>query len=119
MRLDRERLRIYGLAIAAGLVAEVGLVVAIHESNSRGLGLLFFVEAALLGFVFGAGPGMAGAIVPWLLLYPAALLADDVEQPIALGSAVLFLIIVEAFLAGMAGAMRERYGGRSVPPPGA
>jgi hypothetical protein len=119
VRIDRDRLRIYALAIAVGIVAQTALLLAIYGSNAKSLALLFFVEAGILGFVFGAGPGMAAAVVPWLGFYPAALIVDDVDQPITLLSGVVFIVIVMAFFSGMAGALRDRYGRRSVPPPGA
>jgi len=119
VRIDRDRARIYGLAIAAGLVAEVGLVLVISQTASKALALLFFVEAVVLGFVFGAKPGMLASILPWFLLYPVALVVDDVAQPVYVASALVFVMIVQAFLAGMAGAMKDRYWTRSVPPPGA
>jgi hypothetical protein len=119
VRIDRDRLRLYALAIAAGLVAEIGLVLAVRGTGSRALPLLFFVEAVLLGLVFGARPGMVAAVLPWLVLYPIALVVDDIEAPLYVFSALIFVMIVQAFLAGMAGAMKERYWTRSVPPPGA
>ncbi len=119
MRIDRDRLRIYTLAVVTGSISQIGLALAIYGTNSRALALLFFVEAVILGLVFGAGPGMAGAVVPWLFLYPVTIFAFDDQDAVFLFSAVLFMVIVLAFLAGMAGAMRDRYGGRSVPPPAA
>ena len=116
MRIDRDRLRVYALAIAAGLVAEIGLALAAYSTQSIVIGLLFFVEPVVLGLVFGAGPGIAGAVVPWFVLYPAHVLSGG-DQPVTIALAVLFMMIVEAFLAGMAGAMKERYWTRSVPPP--
>ena len=63
---------------------------------------------------------MAGAVLPLVVLYPVALLVDDIEDARSRSlSAVLFVVIVLAFLAGMAGAMRDRYVARSVPPPAA
>ncbi len=83
------------------------------------MALLFFVEAVILGLVFGARPGMAAAVFPLVIAYPVALIVDPVDQPILLFSYLLFIIILMAFFAGMAGAMRDRYGSRSAPPPGA
>jgi len=119
VRIDRDRARIYGLAIIAGLIAEVGLVLVINQTDAKSLALLFFAEAVILGLVFGAKPGMVAAIVPWLVLYPTALVVDNVDQPVYVLSALVFVVIVQAFLAGMAGAMKDRYWTRSVPPPGA
>ncbi len=117
MRIDRDRLRLYALAITAGAIAEVGLVLALQGTSNQFLPALFLVEAIVLGFVFGALPGMVAAVLPWIVLYPVALMVDDVTTPIALLSAVIFVVILQAFLAGMAGAMRARYGRRSEPPP--
>ena len=72
----------------------------------------------ILGLVFGAKPGMVAAIVPWFVLYPTVLVVDNVDQPVYVLSALVFVVIVQAFLAGMAGAMKDRYWTRSVPPPG-
>jgi hypothetical protein len=117
VRIDRDRLRLYALAFFSGAVAQTGLVLAIYGSNAKTLALLFLVEAVILGLVFGARPGMVAAVLPWLGLYPAALIVDDDGQPIALLSGVIFLMILMAFFSGMAGAMRDRYGGRYTPPP--
>jgi hypothetical protein len=118
VRIDRDRLRIYAIALAIGILAQTALLLAIYGSNAKSLSLLFFVQAVILGFVFGAGPGMAASVVPWLGFYPAALILDDPDQPITLFWAVVFIMILMAFFSGMAGALRDRYGSRSVPPPG-
>lgn len=119
MRIDRGRLRIYTLAVVAGSIAEIGLVLTIKQTGADGLALLFFAEAIILGLVFGARPGMVGAALPFVVLYPVALMVDDIDEPVALLSYVLFVVILLAFLAGMAGAMRDRYRRRSAPPPAA
>jgi K+-sensing histidine kinase KdpD len=117
VRIDRDRLRLYALAFLAGAIAEGGLVLAIHVSETDSLAILFFLEAVILGLVFGARPGMVAAVVPLIALYPIALIVDDIAQPIAVLSYLIFVVIVLAFFAGMAGALRDRYGGRSIPPP--
>jgi K+-sensing histidine kinase KdpD len=119
VRIERDRLRLYALAVVAGAVAELGLVLAIHQSGSDALALLFFLEAVILGLVFGARPGMLAAVLPLVALYPVALVVDDIESPVAVLSYLLFVVIVLAFFAGMAGALRDRYGRRSVRPPAA
>lgn len=116
MHIDRDRLRIYALALVAGSFAEIGLVLAIKQTGADGLALLFFAEAIILGLVFGARPGMVGAVLPFVALYPVTLMVDDIDDPITLLSYVLFVVILLAFLAGMAGAIRDRYRRRSVPP---
>ena len=44
VRIDRDRARIYGLAIIAGLIAEVGLVLVINQTDAKSLALLFFAR---------------------------------------------------------------------------
>lgn len=117
VRIERDRLRLYALAIITGIVAEVGLVLAIQRSGTEALALLLFGEAVILGLVFGARPGMLAAVLPLVLLYPVALVVDDIANPVAVLSYLLFVVIILAFCAGMAGAMRDRYGRRSSPPP--
>jgi hypothetical protein len=100
--------RLYALAIGCGLVAEIGLAVAIRGGAPSWLTLLFFVEAVVLGYVFGARPGMAGAVAP----FPVMVVIDwawgnDVAGLVA---PVVFVCLLQAFLAGMTGAMKARYG---------
>jgi hypothetical protein len=101
--------RLYLLAIVAGSIAEVGLVLVIFNGASRSLGLLLFVEAVLLGLVFGAGPGIAGAVAPLVGLSIFELARGTDTNPVGLLGAVLFVAILQAFFAGMTGAMRDRY----------
>ena len=107
--------RLYALAIACGLVAEGGLALAIFGGAPRELALLLFVEAMVLGVVFGARPAIAGSVVPMVVLYVAELVrrqfANEVadESAAALLTALIFVSIVLAFCAGMTGAVRDRY----------
>jgi hypothetical protein len=108
----------YLLAVVAGTIAEGGLALALYTEGTGGavLPLLFFVEAIVLGAVFGPGPGMAGAVAPvlvWLVVEWARRAFDIGEQPEdTLGMVlvtVIYLAMVFAFLAGMTGAIRNRY----------
>jgi hypothetical protein len=107
--------RLFALAIACGIVAEGGLALAIFGGAPRALALLLFVEAIVLGVVFGARPGIAGAVAPMLVLYVAELVRRQLssgtqeDSAAALLTAVIFVSIVLAFCAGMAGALRDRY----------
>ena len=110
--------RQYALAIVAGLVAEGLLAVSLYTQGTGGtlLPLLFLVEAAILGAVFGPGPGMVGACLPlviWLVAEWGRRAFDIGDEPVdSLGMVlvtVMYLALVFAFLAGMAGVMRNRW----------
>jgi hypothetical protein len=116
----------YLQALLAGFVAEGLLAVALYTQGTGGaiLPMLFFVEAIVLGAVFGAGPGIAGACAPvvlWLVVEWARRAFDIGEEPEdSLGMVfvtVIYLAMVFAFLAGMAGAIRSRYFGGEPPNP--
>jgi hypothetical protein len=113
----------YVLAVVAGLVAEGLLAASLYTEGTGGtvLPLLFFVEAIVLGAVFGPGPGIAGAVVPVV----AYLVAEWGRRAFSIGTepvdtlgmvfvTVLYLAMVFAFLAGMAGAIRNRYFRREI-----
>jgi hypothetical protein len=110
--------RDYALAILAGFVAEGLLAVSLYSQGTGGtvLPLLFLVEAIVLGAVFGPGPGMVGACLPVI----AYLAAEWGRRQFDIGSepedtlgmvlvTVIYLVMVFAFLAGMTGALRNRY----------
>jgi hypothetical protein len=107
VQFDRDEYRLYGLAIACGLVAEIGLAAAIYAGGPKALALLFFVEAIILGFVFGARPGMVAAIVP----LPVMFLIDAIGgNPVGdIVAPLVFVAILQGFFAGMTGAMKARY----------
>ena len=115
-RPSSERLRLYAIAIAVGLLAESLLAISLYAGgNPTAWGpMLFYVEAFALGWVFGAGPGMAAAATPTLLLVVLPSLsdrfADDIEGGIAARvSIAAFLALTFAFSAGMTGVLRRRY----------
>jgi hypothetical protein len=112
--------RQYVLAIVAGLVAEGLLAASLYTQGTGGtlLPLLFFVEAVILGIVFGPGPGMVGSCVPlviWLVAEWGRRAFDIGDEPEdSLGMVlvtVIYLAMVFAFLAGMAGVLRNRWFG--------
>ena len=116
-RPTTDEIRLYALAIVCGLVAEGGLIVAIYGGAPSQLAILLFAEAIALGIVFGARPGMVSAIVPLVVAFVVDLAIgapDDVSGgPTAVLAALVFVAILQAFFAGMAGAMRSRYGRRA------
>jgi hypothetical protein len=107
--------RLYALAIVCGLIAEGGLALAIFDGAPRELAVLLFVEAMVLGIVFGARPAIVGAVLPMVVLYVAELVRRRLSNEVpdnsaaALLTAVIFVSIVLAFCAGMTGAVRDRY----------
>jgi hypothetical protein len=116
--------RDYAFAILCGAIAEGGLALALYTQGTGGtlLPLLFFVEAVILGAVFGPGPGIAGSVAPlvvWLAAEWARRAFDIGSEPEdTLGMVfvtVLYLGMVFAFLAGMTGAIRNRYFRRQRP----
>lgn len=111
MESDR---RLYLLATVAGLVAQGGLALAVFGGAPRELAILLPVEAIMLGATFGARPGMLGAVVPWVVLYGAELVRralghDRSESAVGMLVAVIFVALLLGFLAGISGALRDRY----------
>jgi hypothetical protein len=120
--LHHPQARDYALALIAGTVAESLLFLSIYLPDgepARYLPLLFFVEAIVLGAVFGPGPGMVGAVAPLVV----AFFAEWARRAFGWGGSptgpedtlgmvfvvLLYLAMVFAFLAGMTGAIRNRY----------
>lgn len=121
--LHHPQARDYALAILCGAIAEGGLALALYSQGTGGtvLPLLFLVEAVILGGVFGPGPGIVGSVLPllvWLVVEWARRAFDIGSEPEdTLGMVfvtVLYLGMVFAFLAGMTGAVRNRYFRRQV-----
>jgi hypothetical protein len=92
-----------------GVVLEFALAILAHQGWLDGTwaGLLLLPVAVGLGWAFGPARGMVASVVPLLVL--AAL--DQLSANPAAGAlaAVVFVALLLAFLAGMAGALRARY----------
>jgi hypothetical protein len=112
--------RQYALAIVAGLVAEGLLAISLYwqDTGSTALPMLFLLEAVVLGIVFGPGPGMVGACAPVVIWLAAEWgrrafdIGDEPEDTFGMVLVtVVYLVMVFAFLAGMAGVLRVRWFG--------
>jgi hypothetical protein len=70
-----DLLRRFWLPAACGLIAEGVLTVILWLGNgsTAPVGLLFLVEAAILGYVFGPEGGTVGTVAPLVVLAVIAL----------------------------------------------
>jgi hypothetical protein len=105
-----QRARIYVLAIVVGLVAE-GLLVLVIDTvggEANGASILLVLQAIILGWVFGAWPGVAGTTVPILVF-----LVVDLASGNGNGSEITLAfaaVLILGFCAWLPGVLRERYG---------
>ncbi|HUZ84201.1 MAG TPA: hypothetical protein VMU66_05865, partial [Gaiellales bacterium] len=116
----RIPLREYALPVLAGTVAMGLIVVASLARGNPGLiGIMFVLEAALLGGIWGARLGVVAALVP------LALIGLDLVGSVVVGSERcspgcgqqvadgLFVGVLVASAAGVTGLVRDRYFPRS------
>jgi hypothetical protein len=102
-------------ALGVGFLAEGAILAIIYfnESNGSAIAPLFYVEAIVLGYLFGARAGALAAAVPLatvVLVYIA--LFDTQRTQLLLGA--LFAVLTLAFTAWLVGSLRERYSRRPV-----
>ena len=111
MRLEGQ-LRVDALALAVGFASEflITAFIDIVGGVSRNAAILFYAQAVVLGWVFGARAGMIGSAVPILVFGIVDATVFDANQRAEILTVVLFVAITLAFTAGMTGALRERYG---------
>jgi hypothetical protein len=105
-------LRPYVLPLVCAFVAEGLLTLALSQTSGAAAfaSILFLFEAAILGYVFGAGPGGLAAIAPvavFGVIDAATCSGSDCGSHIAI---VVFLMLLLGFIAWMAGSLRARYG---------
>jgi hypothetical protein len=104
-----DRVRTYALAIAAGVISE-GLLVAVIKgvgSGAQGASILLVLEAIVLGWVFGARPGAAGAVLPIVAFLVVDLFtASDGTSELAIA---FYAVLLLGFCAWLPGVLRERY----------
>ncbi len=108
--------RLIALAIVVGLVAEGALAVAVLVGGDqlRPLGLLLPVEAVVLGFTFGARPGLFGAGVPPLVLFAAEMVRRSGDADVGTSATValsysVYAALLLGFIGWMCGAIRDRF----------
>ncbi len=105
----------YVLPIGVGIAADVLIVLAgAARGSQQYTGLMLLVEAALLGFLFGARMGMVATLVPlvaigiWLLAPLAVGSSTDSGSGEAIAGYV-FVLLLAASASGFVGALRDRY----------
>jgi hypothetical protein len=108
VQLDQRRLDL--TALAAGTVAEAAMfaILALVGDAGRPAAILFYLEAIVLGWLFGARAGMLGAAVPFSVIALADIALVESQRAVLL-TATLFVALTLAFTAGMVGALRDRY----------
>jgi hypothetical protein len=105
-------LRPFILPVVCGSISEGLLILLLAEAGGAAApaALLFILEAAILGFVFGPQPGMVGAILPIVVLGVGVLAtASRGDFGSDLG-VIVFVIVLLGFTAWFVGALRRRYG---------
>jgi hypothetical protein len=104
------RVRAYLTPLVCAFVAEGLLILVLREASGAAApaSLLFLIEAGILGFVFGPGPGATAAVAPVVTFGVIdAANGSSTGQEVAL---VLFLMLLLGFTAWFVGALRRRYG---------
>jgi hypothetical protein len=100
------------LPLVCAFLSEGLLILSIRQTGAAGApaSLLFLFEAAILGWVFGAGPGMLAAIAPvatFGVIDAATCSGADCGASISI---VIFLMLLLGFIAWIVGSLRARYG---------
>jgi hypothetical protein len=106
------RVRPFVLPVICAFLAEGLLTLALSQASGAAAlaSILFVFEAAILGFVFGPGPGAVAAIAPvavFGVIDAATCSGEDCGSHLAI---VVFLILLLGFTAWMTGSLRARYG---------
>jgi Domain of unknown function (DUF4269) len=108
-------LRDYGVALALGAVAEILIVLAGARGSGEYTGIMLMAEAGVLGALFGTRLGLVAALVP--LTFMGAVVASSItvgserctpdcgQQSVG----YLFVGVLVAAAAGVAGLLRDRY----------
>lgn len=107
----------YVLPIAIGAIADLLIVLAgVARGTQEYTGIMLLIQAALLGFLFGARLGMVAALTPLIAI------GLWLTAPIAVGSSTgcgpdcgetvagyVFVLLLVASASGLVGALRDRY----------
>jgi hypothetical protein len=109
-----REVRRYWLPVLCGLIAE-GILTAIlwiGNGSAAPAGLMFLVEAAILGYVFGSEGGTVGTIAPLVLLAVVALPTASPGDRVADLALLVFAALLLGFIAWFTGKLAQRYGRR-------
>jgi hypothetical protein len=98
--------------LVCAFAAEGLLILVLSQASAAAApaSLLFLLEAGILGYVFGAGPGGIAAIAPvavFGVVDAATCSGSDCGSHVAI---VIFLMLLLGCTAAMVGALRRRYG---------
>jgi hypothetical protein len=104
--------RPYVLPLVCAFLAEGLLTLVLSQTSGAAAlaSILFLVEAGILGWVFGAGPGGLAAIAPvavFGVIDAATCSGSDCGSHVGI---VVFLMLLLGFIAWMTGTLRARYG---------
>jgi hypothetical protein len=104
--------RRFVLPIVCAAIAEGLLILLLAEAGGAAApaSLLLVLEAGILGFVFGPRPGIAGAVLPIVVLGVGVIATDASRDRASDFAVIVFVMLLLGFTAGMAGALRGRYG---------
>jgi uncharacterized protein DUF4269 len=116
LRQPSVPIREYLVPILIGFVADLGIVAAgAARGSQQYTGLMLLLEAGVLGAIFGARLGLVAALTPlvpigaWLLgpfMVGQASCSPDCGQTLA---GYVFVPVLVASAAGLAGVLRDRY----------
>jgi hypothetical protein len=110
------KLREYAIALSVGFAADVLIVTAGAARGSQSYtGLMFMLEAGVLGIVFGARLAVLAALAPLaaigLLIGASIAVGSETCSPDCAQQAAdyLFVAVIVASAAGVTGLLRDRY----------
>ncbi|MEO9177048.1 MAG: hypothetical protein ABI317_16160 [Gaiellales bacterium] len=105
-------LRRFVLPIACGSIAEGLLILLLAKAGGAAApaALLFVLEAAILGWVFGPEAGTLGATAPVLVFGIVVLATDSSGDRGSDVAVIVFVLVLLGFTAWFVAALRRRYG---------
>jgi hypothetical protein len=109
-----DLVRRYRLPVLCGLIAEgiLTVILWIGNGSTAPAGLMFLVEAAILGYVFGAEAGAVGSVVPLVVLALVAVPTAGSGDRGADLALLAFAALLLGFIAWFTGKLAVRYGRR-------
>jgi hypothetical protein len=110
-----EQRRLDLTALGVGFLAEAAIFTIIYFAESAGtaIALLFYLEAIVLGWVFGARAGTLAAAVPFATIALVDIAFFETQRT-QLVVATLFVVLTLGFTAWLVGSLRDRYSRRPV-----